>query len=107
MPKIVFYFTQKEAGSDIMHPDCYSIPKYDKTSGFLVQNGFSFRDGTVTIRDVLETFPLSRFGRYHIRFRCDQSDSYQWIEPQELDSACPTYNGGIFLKVLDLGNPGL
>ena len=52
---------------------------------------------------MIETFPLSRFGRYHIRFRCDQSDSYQWIEPQELDNACPTYNGGIFLKVLNLG----
>lgn len=64
---------------------------------------FMDREGTITIRDVLNAFPLSRFGRYHIRFRCDHEDSYQWIEPQDLDRPCPTYNGGIFLKVLNLG----
>lgn len=60
------------------------------------------RNDSVTIGDVLSAFPLSRFGNYHIRFRRNTPTSYEWIEPQEVDDPCPTYNGGIFLKVLNL-----
>lgn len=60
------------------------------------------RNDSVTIGDVLSAFPLSRFGNYHIRFRRNTTTSYEWIEPQEVDDPCPTYNGGIFLKVLNL-----
>ncbi|KAK8819081.1 hypothetical protein WA538_001659, partial [Blastocystis sp. DL] len=86
MSKIVFYYTQKEPGSDLTHPDCFTLDKND----------------SVTIGDVLSAFPLSRFGNYHIRFRRNTTTSYEWIEPQEVDDPCPTYNGGIFLKVLNL-----
>ncbi|KAK8807519.1 hypothetical protein WA171_000474 [Blastocystis sp. BT1] len=74
-----------------MHPDCFSLNK----------------ENDVTVRDVLDAFPLSRFGRYHLRFRKNTDDSYQWIEPQEVDGPCPIYNGVIFLKVLNLDKMGL
>ena len=60
------------------------------------------RNDSITIGDVLSAFPLSRFGNYHIRFRRNTPTSYEWIEAQEVDDPCPTYNGGIFLKVLNL-----
>lgn len=62
-----------------------------------------YRDTDITIRDVIDSFPLSRFGRYHIRFRQNVEEGYQWIDPQELDIPVPKYNGGIFLKVINLG----
>ena len=80
-----------------MHPDCFSLNKY--SLGCCSSN----RENDVTVRDVLDAFPLSRFGRYHLRFRKNIDDSYQWIEPQEVDGPCPIYNGVIFLKVLNLG----
>lgn len=55
----------------------------------------------------MDAFPLSRFGRYHLRFRKNCDDSFQWIEPQELDGPCPIYNGVIFLKVLNLDKMGM
>lgn len=61
------------------------------------------RDSTVTVGDVLNAFPLAKFGRYHIRFRKNNSDSYEWAELLDESMPAPTYNGGIFLKVLDLG----
>lgn len=97
MPKLVFYFIQKEPGSDITHPECFQLQKY-----VVVDNG-DYRDTDISIRDVIESFPLSRFGRYHIRFRQNVEEGYQWIDPQELDIPVPKYNGGIFLKVINLG----
>lgn len=61
------------------------------------------RESTVTVGDVMSTFPLAKFGRYHIRFRKNSSDSYEWAELLNESMPAPTYNGGIFLKVLDLG----
>lgn len=97
MPKLVFYFIQKEPGSDIFHPECFALDQYH-----LAKN-VTFRDTDITIRDVIDAFPLSKFGRYHIRFRTNVGDGFQWMDPQEVDIPVPKYNGGIFLKVLNLG----
>ena len=51
----------------------------------------------------MESFPLSHLGNYHIRFRSNFGDGYQWIDPQKYDLPAPKYNGGVFLKVLNLG----
>lgn len=62
-----------------------------------------FRESDITIGDVIESFPLSEYGNYHIRFRMNHGDSYQWIDPFDYNAPVPKYNGGIFLKVLDIG----
>ena len=63
-----------------------------------------FRDNNITVRDIVESFPLSKFGNYHIRFRKNWNDGYLWVDPPEFDIPVPKYNGGIFLKVTNLGN---
>ncbi|KAM7453901.1 hypothetical protein BLSTO_05348 [Blastocystis sp. subtype 1] len=86
MPKLVFYYIQKESGSTLQHPDCFAINK----------------DSQITVGDVLRGFPLALFGHYHIRFRRNNGSSYEWAELLDEEESAPTYNGGIFLKVLDL-----
>lgn len=61
------------------------------------------RDSQITVGDVLRGFPLALFGHYHIRFRRNNGSSYEWAELLDEEESAPTYNGGIFLKVLDLG----
>lgn len=61
------------------------------------------RDSQITVGDVLNAFPLSSLGNYHIRFRRNNGSSYEWVELLDVMESAPTYNGGIFLKVLDLG----
>ena len=97
MSKIIFYYIQKEAGSSIDHPNCFMLNKYVRT--VKVMN----RKENITMGDVVDAFPLSKFGRYHLRFRQKQGDSYQWVEVQDRSVPAPFYNGGIFLKVLNIG----
>ena len=99
MSKIIFYYIQKEAGSSIDHPNCFMLNKYVRT--VKVMN----RKENITMGDVVDAFPLSKFGRYHLRFRQNQGDSYQWVEVQDRSAPAPFYNGGIFLKVLNIGLP--
>ena len=61
------------------------------------------RKENITMGDVVDAFPLSKFGRYHLRFRQNQGESYQWGEVQDRSAPAPFYNGGIFLKVLNIG----
>lgn len=97
MSRIVFYYIQKEAGSSIEHPDCFMLKKFQWRVSVICRNK------NITIGDVIDAFPLNRFGRYHLRFRKNEGDSYVWIEPQDTTMPVPFYNGGIFLKVLNLG----
>lgn len=86
MPKHIFYYVQHELGSSLLHPNAFIV---EKTEG-------------ITVKDVREAFPLRDVGRYHIRFRMANKNGFIWMDNIADDDEAPQFNGGIFLKVLDL-----
>ena len=87
MPTTVLYWIPGD-GDEEGEPNFFTLPVDPKS---------------VTVRDIMEGFPLGSPSDFHIRFKFKFTGTYIWRDPpQNTGVTPPRYNGDIMLKVTRL-----
>ena len=76
----IFYFLQGQHGEDSAHPNAFQV------------------EGSPTLENILECFPLIGTGSFHFRFKTavegrGKSSAFFWQDVTDLSSQVPTYRG--------------